>query len=214
MKSLWEAREEAAIERDTAPGRILRDQAIVAAAQAKPASLEDLLAVKEWQSRGTKRRASQWYPAIARAMELPDKQLPDIRGPRSDAPPQPRMWADKRPEAAVRLDAAKKVIAGLVEEHDIPPENLLQPDALRRLCWDYAGGGEDAIIAALEERSARAWQIALTAPRLAEAFAVAEAAAEEAAAEEAAAEQAAREPAGAAKEAAGAAAEAAKETAK
>ncbi len=170
VKALWEAREEAAVDQDTAPGRVLRDQAIVAAAQAKPESLDALLAIREWQSRGTKRRAPQWYSAIAAAMALPEKGLPDLRGPRADGPPQVRMWADKRPEAAARLDAAKKVVAALMAEHDIPAENLLQPDALRRVCWDYSGGGEEAITAVLRERAARPWQIELFAAPLAEAF--------------------------------------------
>jgi len=171
VKALWEAREEAAIERDTAPGRVLRDQAITAAAQAKPESLDALLAIKEWQSRGTKKRAPEWYRAIATAMALHEKQLPDLRGPRADGPPPPRVWADRRPEAALRLGVAKKVIAALVSEHEIPAENLLQPNALRRLCWDYEGGGEDAITASLEDRGARPWQISLIVPPLAVAFA-------------------------------------------
>jgi ribonuclease D len=175
VKALWEAREEAAVDQDTAPGRVLRDQAIVAAAQAKPASLDALLAIREWQSRGNKRRAPQWYSAIAAAMALPEKLLPDLRGPRADGPPQARMWADKKPEAAVRLEAAKKVIAALMAQHDIPAENLLQPDALRRVCWDYAGGGEAEVVAVLRERSARPWQIGLIAAPLAGAFAAIEA---------------------------------------
>ncbi len=181
VKALWEARNEEAEDRDTAPGRILRDAAILAAAKAKPTSLEALVEVREWQSRGTKRRAARWYEPIAEAMALPEDDLPQIRGPRSDGPPQPRSWSDKRPEASARLDAAKRVIAALVEEHDVPAENLLQPDALRRLCWDYAGGGEAEVAATLAGRSARSWQIGLVTAPLAAAFA--EVAAELAAAE-------------------------------
>src|SRR5690606_27171149 len=67
VKSLWEARDAEARAQDTSPGRVLRDAAITAAAKAQPQSLEELLEVPEWQSRGTKRRAHFWYPAIASA---------------------------------------------------------------------------------------------------------------------------------------------------
>ena len=170
VKELWQAREEAARGRDIAPGRVLRDAAIVAAAQAKPATLTALLEVREWQSRGTKKRADQWYVAIERAMALPESALPPMRGPGGDGPPQARAWAEKRPEAAVRLDAAKGVVQRLTERHALPPENLLQPDALRRLCWEYAGGGEGSVRAFLAGRGARPWQIDLVAAPLAQAF--------------------------------------------
>jgi ribonuclease D len=170
VKSLWEARDAEARERDTSPGRVLRDAAITAAAQAKPTSLDALLAVPEWQSRGTKRRAAFWYPAIASAMALPEDALPARRGPSGDGPPQPRMWKDKRPEAADRLAAARIGLGVLVETLSVPAENLLQPDALRRACWEYQGGGEGWIRTFLASRGARPWQIDLCAPVLAAAF--------------------------------------------
>jgi len=170
VKSLWEARDAEARTRDMSPGRVLRDAAITAAAQAKPASLDALLAIPEWQSRGTKRRAGFWYPAIAQAMELPEAELPPRRGPSGDGPPQPRMWKDKRPEAADRLTAAREGIAVLVETLAVPAENLLQPDALRRACWEYSGGGEEWVRSFLAQRGARPWQIDLCAPVLAAAF--------------------------------------------
>lgn len=177
VRALWEAREEAARARDTSPGRVLRDAAIIAAAQARPASLEALLEVREFQSKGTKRRAAEWYGPIKAAMDLEEADLPAARGPRGDGPPQPRLWADKRPDAAARLEAARAVIAEITEKHAVPAENLLQPDALRRLCWEYAGGGAQSVRAFLAARGARAWQIDLTADALAAAFALAEAAA-------------------------------------
>ncbi|WP_297081499.1 HRDC domain-containing protein [uncultured Demequina sp.] len=179
VRSLWEARDADARRRDIAPGRVLRDAAIVAAAQAKPTSYEALVSIREWQSRGTKRRARFWYPAIEAALALPDAELPAKRGPRGDGPPQPRMWKEKRPEAAARLARARELMAALVEEHDVPAENLLQPDALRRTCWEYRGGGEAWIREFLAGRSARAWQVDLVAARLAEAFADAAVAASE-----------------------------------
>ena len=171
VKALWEARDRDAQRRDISPGRVLRDAAIVAAAQAKPPSLDALLQVREWQSKGTRRRASQWYPAVEAALSLPEAQLPPKRGPRGDGPPQPRIWKERRPEAAARLTAARDVIAALVEEHTVPAENLLQPDALRRCCWEHRGEGEPEIRAFLAGRGARPWQIDLVAPPLARAFA-------------------------------------------
>ncbi|MFW7415257.1 HRDC domain-containing protein [Demequina sp. SO4-18] len=175
VKSLWEAREQDAQHRDISPGRVLRDAAIVAAAQAKPRSVDELVKIREWQSKGTKRRAAFWYPAIEAAMALPESQLPAKRGPRGDGPPQPRMWKDKRPDAAARLALAREAIAADSERLEIPAENLLQPDALRRCCWEYRSGGEDWIREFLRGRGARAWQIELIAPLLADAFEEAEA---------------------------------------
>ena len=58
-----------------------------------------------------------------------------MRGPKSDAPPPPRAWAEKDPAAAARLVAAREVVTDLSTTHEVPAENLLQPDLLRRLCW-------------------------------------------------------------------------------
>ena len=103
-------------------------------------------------------------------MTLKDSQLPAKRAAHGDGPPQPRMWAEKRPEAAVRHAAAREAIADLCAAHHLPAENLLQPDALRRLCWEYESGGEDFVRSFLVSRSARQWQIDLVTGPLAEAF--------------------------------------------
>ncbi len=174
VRELWNARDALAQTKNIAPGRLLRDAAIVAAARAKPTSLSALLEVPEWKSKGTKRRAGQWYVAIERAMALSESKLPTKRGPGGDGPPPPRLWADKDPEARRRLDAGRGVVAHLVEKHAIPAENILQPDALRRLCWEYKDGGEATIREFLAGRGARPWQVDLTAERLARAFADAE----------------------------------------
>ncbi|BDZ60890.1 3'-5' exonuclease [Demequina sediminis] len=170
VKALWEARDAEARRRDISPGRVLRDQAIVAAAMAKPRTLDDLIAVREFQSKGTRRRAPQWHAAIAQALALEERELPARRAPQGDGPPQQRMWKEKRPEAFARLNAARAIIGALVERHDVPAENLLQPDALRRACWEYPGGGETWIRTFLASRGARPWQIDLVAPELAAAF--------------------------------------------
>lgn len=173
VKSLWDEREREAQRRDLTPGRVLRDAAIVAAARAKPGSLDALMDLPEWRTRGTKRAAPRWWPAIEAALALPESKLPARRPPQGDGPPPVRAWAEKRPDAAARLAASRSALAALAEAHEVPVENLMQPDAVRRACWDYDGGGADWLRAFLEGRGARRWQLDLTVPALAGAFVLA-----------------------------------------
>ncbi|RMI04587.1 ribonuclease D, partial [Cellulomonas triticagri] len=89
-----------------------------------------------------------------------------------DGPPPPRAWADRDPAAADRLTAARAVVAELSATHHVPAENLLQPDLLRRVCWAPPSPADAEHLAErLTAGGARPWQVALMAPRLAEAFA-------------------------------------------
>ncbi|WP_454044044.1 HRDC domain-containing protein [Cellulosimicrobium sp. Marseille-Q8652] len=172
VRALWEARDVNARRRDIAPGRVLPDRAIVAAAEALPRSVAQLVALPAFAGKGTRRRAAYWQQAIDTALALPASALPSVRGPRSDAPPPPRAWADRDPGAAARLEAARAVVQELSEQHTVPAENLLQPDALRRLCWTPPDPADAAGVAAfLRGRGAREWQVELLAERLAAAFA-------------------------------------------
>jgi ribonuclease D len=172
VRELWEARDRNARERDLSPGRVLPDAAIVAAAQALPRSVEALSALPAFSGKGARRRITVWQAAIQRGMATAEKDLPSVRGPRSDAPPPPRAWADRDPEAAARLAAARAVIADLSAHHSVPVENLLQPELLRRLCWAPPTTLDAASITAfLADGGARPWQVELVSTRLAEAFA-------------------------------------------
>lgn len=171
VRSLWEAREDNARRRDISPGRVLPDRAIVAAAQALPRNVGALTALPTFSGRGTSRRAPLWQTAIDAALALPEADLPSLRGPRTDAPPPPRAWADREPEAAVRLEAARAVVTELSERLAVPVENLLQPDALRRLCWTPPQVvTEETVTEMLAGRGARSWQTDLLAGPLAAAI--------------------------------------------
>jgi ribonuclease D len=64
------------------------------------------------------------------------------------------------------------VIAQLVGAHEVPAENLLSPDLLRRLAWDPPKPlTEDSVLERLRAGGARAWQIKLTSAPLAAAMA-------------------------------------------
>jgi ribonuclease D len=172
VRELWTTREENARQRDISPGRVLPDHAILAAAQALPTSVPQLVALPAFSGKGTRRRAALWQHAIDEGLALPESELPSVRGPRSDAPPPPRAWPDRDPAAAARLAAARHVIVELSAEVRVPTENLLQPDLLRRLCWTPPSTLDAVSIEEfLRAGGAREWQVELVTPRLVAAFA-------------------------------------------
>ncbi|TNC30535.1 ribonuclease D [Mumia zhuanghuii] len=170
VRALWEARDAIARERDVTPGRILNDAAIVTIARSVPRTRQELRDLEVMRSRGARRYLDTWDTAVSQARDLDERELPTASGNDSDGPPPPRSWPERKPEAAARLAAYRTVLAEIAERHDVPSENLLTPDAVRRLAWDDVGGGDpDAIAAFLREKGARSWQIGLTASALAEA---------------------------------------------
>ena len=73
--------------------------------------------------------------------------------------------------AAKRLARARAVVTGIAEDNTMPAENLLPPDALRRLAWTPPDPIDaDAVREALLGHGARSWQVALTATALAAAL--------------------------------------------
>jgi ribonuclease D len=165
VRELWETRDEIARTRDVSPGRIVGDAALVAAAMAMPATRAELLATKGFHGRGAQRYADRWVEALTRARDLPEDDLP-VRAPRTDGPPTPRAWAERDPVAAARLVLAREGMTRLSEELQVPAENLLTPDTVRRVMWEPAGSDRDAIADQLRRLGAREWQVELTAPML------------------------------------------------
>ncbi|MFF4774185.1 ribonuclease D [Microtetraspora fusca] len=170
VRELWTLRDELAREIDLAPGRVLPDSAIVQAALDLPRTTKALTEIAPFTGRSARRHLRAWLTAVTRGRTLPDGELPQPMGP-GDAPPPTNRWADRDPAAARRLAAARAVIAALADEHRMPTENLLQPDAVRRLTWEPpADLSLESITARLAELGARQWQISLTAVPMAKAL--------------------------------------------
>jgi ribonuclease D len=170
VRSLWESRDELAASRDVAPGRLLPDTAIVDVAVREPADRDAMVALPVFRGRAQRRLAERWWRAIRAGATLPAGDLPES-SPAGDGPPPVNRWADKDPDAAARLTAARAHLAALAEQWDTPVENLLQPDLVRRLCWTppehLDAGSVDAVLAA---GGARPWQRELTVAGLLEAL--------------------------------------------
>jgi ribonuclease D len=167
VRELWEARDRIAQERDTAPGRVLPDAALVELAMAAPRTASSLPA----GHRAVQRYQRQWLDAVRRAVALPDSELPPVSlGP--DGPPPPRTWPDRDPAAAARLATARGALSAFAAEHEVPVENVVSPDPLRRVIWDppperSTGGFRDALVAL----GCRRWQADIAGPVVAAAFA-------------------------------------------
>ncbi len=170
VREVWEARDRLARERDLSPGRVLPDAAIVQLALEMPKTPAELLALSSMRNRGARRHQSVWLRAVNRARALPDAELPVPSQP-GDGPPPTHRWAERDPEAAKRLSAARTVVAALADEHTMPAENLLQPDVVRRLAWSPPAEVTPATIGgALRALGARDWQVRLVATPLAKAL--------------------------------------------
>jgi ribonuclease D len=171
VRALWEARDQIAAAADISPGRILPDAAIVEAASAMPGDRETLQRLTAFKGRGAHRHMRTWWEAIDHARRLPESELPK-QGPRYDGPPPARAWADRDPDAAARLSAARAAVAEIAEAHRVPTENLMAPDTIRRLAWDPpAELTLEVVRTFLRDHGAREWQIGLTAEVLTDAMA-------------------------------------------
>ncbi len=167
-RELWNARDAYAREIDTAPGRLVPDPALVAAARVLPATKRDLAGLKEFTGRASRSQLDRWWAAIEAGMATDD--LPVMRQP-GDSMPPPRVWSEKNPEADKRLKAARAAVMAVGESMSIPVENLLSPESLRRVAWTPPETVDAAsITSALEALGARPWQIGATAQAIAQAF--------------------------------------------
>jgi ribonuclease D len=168
VRELWQTRDAIARRRDIAPGRILPDSAIINAATADPDTVEKLTALPVFGGNRQRRTAQVWLDALARARtaDPPQAQEP------SNGPPPASRWARRKPEAAARLDAARAGLAELSQRVSVPAENIVSPDVVRRLMWDWQPVEDvtSAVEEFLRDAQVRPWQRELVVPVLTKAL--------------------------------------------
>lgn len=164
VRSLWTARDEIARERDIAPGRVLSDAAIVAAAVSTPDTPEALSRIPGFGRGRAAGFRRTWWSAITAALAADDHALPEL-ALRGTGPPPPRQWASRDKQAAQRLVIAKTGLAALSQRLNVPVENLGTPDAIRRVLWDPPKPPTPATIdERLRTLGLRDWQRVLVTP--------------------------------------------------
>ncbi|MEV1330561.1 ribonuclease D [Micromonospora costi] len=160
VRSMWYARDQIAARRDAAPGRVLPDSAIIAAAELDPKDEKTLLTLPGFGGRSVRRLARTWLAALDDARQLPEDALPVA--PVVEGPPPPHRWAERDPVAAARLARCREVVLRISGEHRLPAENLIAPDSVRRLAWvPPEEVTEETVAETLRGFGAREWQIAL-----------------------------------------------------
>jgi ribonuclease D len=167
-RELWEARDRYAQEIDTAPGRLVPDSSLVAAAKVLPSSKRELAALKEFNGRASRSELDRWWQAIE--VGSASTEVPKLRATGESLPP-PRAWSNRNPEADARLKLARTSLVEASTELSIPVENLLTPDLLRRVAWNPPEPVTAASVGSeLLDLGARQWQVDATAQLIAEAF--------------------------------------------
>ena len=166
VRALWNVRNELAQEADIAPSRLLSDNAISALAVADSAITNRKHLEKVLRPIGLRARwienAATWISAITDAITMDEDSWPQVRS-NTDALPPIKLWRDRFPERYAPLTHARAQLDLKATELNIPLENLISPEAVRRICWNKPLGEVSTALAAL---GVRPWQIEIAAPLL------------------------------------------------
>ena len=173
VRELWLKRDELARELDISQGRLLSDLAIstlAIASQIQPLTNKKQLE-KVLRPIGIRARWMEycelWITAIAAALAIPSDELPPLKV-KGDGLPQIKIWRERFPEKYIPLSHARARLADAAAERELPVENLLTPELMRKICWNYGGGSASVsdIASDLASWGARPWQIEITSPLL------------------------------------------------
>ena len=168
VRALWTVRNAIAQEVDISQGRLLSDAAIVEIATVAHTKtiktkkdLERTLRPLGLRARWLENAAS-WINAISDALALGEDQWPQVRSD-SDSLPPLKIWRERFPDKYAPLTHAKALLSAKATELDIPIENMITPEYIRRICWNAPKGDVARSLATL---GARSWQIEIAAPLL------------------------------------------------
>lgn len=185
-RALWTKRDELARRYDIEPTLLLADASIIEAAKRKPHNAREFRAVRSLNERvrihtGGEQdkmferyapiqravKPSVWKTAIQEALALPARDLPSMPAGRrgndaeANAPRSMRLW-ERRPERFERLQRVRRVVNQIAEDTRTPAEIIINPQAIRNLCWTDEPAERD-VAAFLADQGARDWQVRLIA---------------------------------------------------
>ncbi len=157
IRALWNVRNQIAESLDVSPGKLLNDAAIVELAMNPPSNKREF--DKVLRPIGLRPRWREnldiWLAAIASAVALPESDYPEMRATGDSMPPT-KIWKERFPEKYAPYTHARAAVEARALELNIPVENLISPDLIRKLVWKLSPDvAKDAL-----ELGARPWQVA------------------------------------------------------
>lgn len=176
IKSMWHERDTLGRNLDIAPGKLLSDAALIELSLRTPENREEM--EKTLKPLGARARwfehAPNWLSAIQAGKMTPESHWPPVRT-ETDSMPPIKIWREKFPHKFAPLSHARASIEKEAEALSIPPENLISPDLVRRICWSPPESSTTSLHTervrdALLVRGARPWQVSIVAPLLARAL--------------------------------------------
>ncbi len=173
IKDLWLDRDQLAQELDIAPGRILNDEAIIEIATKKPNTIEAITKVIGWRSKIQSPPYARWLAKLNQSLTTPIEKQVELRVQSNNLPPI-KVWKERNPLGYARLSHARSNIAALALELDLPVENLVTPELVRKLCWELPKNDQSSyekyVAEQLRQMGARDWQISQVTPLIAQAL--------------------------------------------
>jgi ribonuclease D len=157
IRALWNVRNQIAESLDVSPGKLLNDNAIVELSLNPPTNKREF--DKVLRPIGLRPRWKEnldiWLAAIASAVALPETEYPELRAAGDSMPPT-KIWKERFPEKYAPFTHARAAVELRAAELNIPVENLISPEVIRKLVWKLSTDvAKDAI-----ELGARPWQVA------------------------------------------------------
>lgn len=176
VRQIWLARDEIAHTMDVAPSKLLNDAALMELAIHSPKNRKEM--EKVLRPIGARARwyenSPAWLLAIETGLALPESEWPELRLASESMPPM-KLWKERFPAKFAPLSHARLGVEGQSAALGLPPENLISPEIVRKLCWSPPPGATTALMVeevstALLGFGARYWQALAVAPILAAAL--------------------------------------------
>jgi ribonuclease D len=99
---------------------------------------------------------------LTTSLQTPIADQPELRVASANLPPL-KIWKEKNPIGYARLTHVRAALLELSAHLQIPTENLITPEIIKRICWQepppVSSEYEDFVNTELERLGARPWQV-------------------------------------------------------